>query len=78
MQTLRQIAACCAGEGETVIPALRIEDKPFFAYRGMMLDVCRHFRTVEEVKRYLDILSLHKVVKTEDVTYHLPAIADIK
>ena len=61
MQTLRQIAACCAGEGETVIPALRIEDKPFFAYRGMMLDVCRHFRTVEEVKRYLDILSLHKV-----------------
>lgn len=61
MQTLRQIAACCAGEGETVIPALRIEDKPFFAYRGMMLDVCRHFLTVEEVKRYLDILSLHKV-----------------
>lgn len=61
MQTLRQIVACCAGEGETAIPALRIEDKPFFAYRGMMLDVCRHFRTVEEVKRYLDILSLHKV-----------------
>ena len=61
MQTLRQIAACCAGEEETTIPALRIEDKPFFAYRGMMLDVCRHFRTVEEVKRYLDILSLHKV-----------------
>ena len=61
MQTLRQIVACCAGEGEPAIPALRIEDKPFFAYRGMMLDVCRHFRTVEEVKRYLDILSLHKV-----------------
>ena len=61
MQTLRQIVACCVGEGETVIPALRIEDKPFFAYRGMMLDVCRHFRSVEEVKRYIDILSLHKV-----------------
>ena len=61
MQTLRQIVACCTGEGGTVIPSLRIEDKPFFAYRGMMLDVCRHFRSVEEVKRYIDILSLHKV-----------------
>ena len=53
MQTLRQIAACCTGEGGTVIPLLRIEDKPFFAYRGMMLDVCRHFRSVEEVPFHL-------------------------
>lgn len=30
-------------------------------YRGMMLDVARHFFTVEEVKRVLDLLALHKM-----------------
>ena len=56
LQTLRQLVA----EGRE-IPQLRIADKPYFGYRGMMLDVCRHFSSVEEVKRFIDILSLHKI-----------------
>lgn len=61
LQTLRQVILQCYEGGKVVIPAMRIEDAPFFAYRGMMLDVCRHFRDVAEVKRYIDILSMHKL-----------------
>ncbi len=43
------------------IPCVDIKDKPRFAYRGMMLDVCRHFFSVEEVKRYLDIMATYKL-----------------
>ena len=49
------------GDGE--IPACIIRDKPVFAYRGAMLDVCRHFFPVEDIKTYIDILSLHKINK---------------
>lgn len=43
------------------LPALRIDDRPRFAYRGFMLDVARHFQTVEEVKRMLDIMAVYKM-----------------
>jgi hexosaminidase len=43
------------------IPALNIIDQPRFAYRGAMLDVSRHFFTVDEVEQYLDILALYKL-----------------
>ncbi len=39
------------------VPYVTIEDHPRFAYRGAMLDVARHFFTVEEVERYLDFSS---------------------
>ena len=39
----------------------RIEDYPAFAYRGLHLDVGRHFFDVEFVKRYLDLMALHKM-----------------
>ena len=61
LQSLRQILISCRGAKSTRLPALHIEDKPFFGYRGMMLDVCRHFRTVDDVKVFLDILSMHKI-----------------
>ena len=41
------------------LPAATINDYPRFAYRGMMLDVSRHFFPVDSVKTYLDILALH-------------------
>ncbi len=44
-----------------VIPALEIADHPRFAWRGAMLDVARHFFGVEDVKRYVDLLALHKM-----------------
>ena len=45
------------------IPPMIIEDFPRFKYRGMMLDVSRHFMPVEFVKRYIDIISMHKMNK---------------
>ncbi len=42
------------------IAATRIEDAPRFGYRGMHLDVGRHFRSVEFVKQYIDLLAMHK------------------
>ena len=54
-QTLKQLLK----DGN--IPAVTIEDKPHFAYRGTHLDVARHFFTAEEVKKYIDILALHKI-----------------
>lgn len=42
------------------LPQLEIKDKPEFGYRGMMLDVSRHFFTTEEVKSMLDLMALYK------------------
>lgn len=42
------------------IPCCRIYDSPRYAWRGMHLDVCRHFFTKEEVKKYIDLLALYK------------------
>ncbi|MBO4662563.1 MAG: beta-N-acetylhexosaminidase [Bacteroidaceae bacterium] len=43
------------------LPLIRIEDKPRFQYRGFMLDVSRHFFTVEEVKKMLDVMARYKM-----------------
>jgi len=43
------------------IPCVRIEDQPRFGWRGMHLDVCRHFFPKEFIKRYIDLLALHKM-----------------
>lgn len=45
------------------IPALKIADKPRFAYRGVMLDVCRHYFTVEEIKKQIAVMGLFKLNK---------------
>lgn len=46
-----------------LIPAIHIEDAPEFKWRGMHLDVCRHFMPVEFVKKYIDLLAMHKMNK---------------
>ena len=65
VQTLRQLlpqkAAGTAKIRAVELPAATIDDRPALAYRGLMLDVARHFFTVEEVKRTLDLLALHKM-----------------
>jgi hexosaminidase len=43
------------------IPGVKISDVPRFAWRGLMLDVSRHFFTKQEVKRMLDVMALHKL-----------------
>ncbi|MDR2131061.1 MAG: beta-N-acetylhexosaminidase [Odoribacteraceae bacterium] len=64
-QTLRQLLPASVEAGKAgaslEIQNVVIEDQPRFAYRGMMLDVARHFFPVEEVKTYIDMLALHKI-----------------
>lgn len=43
------------------LPACEITDEPRFAYRGMHLDVGRHLFPVANIKRYIDMLALHKM-----------------
>ena len=57
-QTLSQIAS---QGGEAGIPRVLIKDKPEFGYRGAHLDCCRHFWTVDEVKKFIDICAVHKL-----------------
>ncbi|MEW2415047.1 beta-N-acetylhexosaminidase [Streptomyces sp. NPDC046866] len=57
-QTLRQLLP---PSGAGTVPGGRITDAPRFAYRGAMLDIARHFFTVEQAKRYVDQLAQYKV-----------------
>jgi hexosaminidase len=68
MQTLRQLAPPLTfGHyriGDVLafpLPCVQIEDCPRFGWRGMHLDVSRHFFDVQFVKRYLDHLAMHKI-----------------
>lgn len=54
-----------AAKGEQIklgfdMAPVHIEDQPRYAYRGMHLDVCRHFMPVEFIEKYIDNLALHK------------------
>lgn len=44
-----------------VIPCCTVKDWPRFAYRGLHLDSSRHFWSVEEVKKYLDVMAIYKM-----------------
>ncbi len=58
--TLWQLLA----QGETsrvLLPALHIEDAPRFSWRGYMLDSARNFQSVEQIKKILDTMALHKL-----------------
>ena len=59
VEASHQILGACLYE----IPALTILDEPAFEYRGVMVDVCRHFLTVEEMKKHIDIISMFKINK---------------
>ncbi|WP_299531261.1 family 20 glycosylhydrolase [Ulvibacterium sp.] len=66
IQTLRQIIPeasndTLAEQRIWPIPSGKIMDSPNFAYRGSMLDVARHFFSVEDVKKYIDLLSYYKI-----------------
>lgn len=45
------------------LPLVQITDKPRFPYRGFMLDVARHFFSVQEVKKMLDVMAIYKLNK---------------
>ncbi|MDP4489255.1 family 20 glycosylhydrolase [Pseudoalteromonas piscicida] len=66
MQSLRQLlpveieSRMPINQANWAIPAVEIKDQPRFSYRGMHLDVSRHFFDVAFVKRYIDWLAMHK------------------
>jgi len=65
IQTLRQLIPETSNDTLATypvwtIPTGKIVDSPNFEYRGSMLDVARHFFSVEEVKKYIDLLAYYK------------------
>ncbi len=67
VQTIRQLMPAEAENPAVVeglvltIPACEIEDEPRFGYRGMHLDVGRHMFPIAYIKRYIDMIALHKM-----------------
>ncbi|HEY9473544.1 MAG TPA: beta-N-acetylhexosaminidase [Mycobacteriales bacterium] len=66
VQTLRQllpaqVESSRVRPGPWLVPGVQITDHPRFAWRGASLDVVRHFFTVAEVQRYIDLISLYKM-----------------
>ena len=61
VQTLRKSIPAVAEGMNIELPAVTINDYPRFAYRGMHLDVSRHFFPADSIKKYIDILALHNM-----------------
>lgn len=66
IQTIRQllppsIESSGVQAGPWTLPAGVVRDYPRFAWRGVMLDVARHFFSVQDVKRYIDLLAYYKI-----------------
>ena len=66
VQTLRQLLPAAIESGQLLedpleVVAVEITDYPRFAYRSTMLDVARHFFSIEEVERYIDEISMLKI-----------------
>ncbi len=66
IQTLRQLIPFNSNDTLAkhqiwVVPTGKIIDKPNFEYRGSMLDVARHFFSVSDVKKYIDLLAYYKI-----------------
>lgn len=63
VQTLRQICSVdtLSGVSDVSIPCCDIEDKPRFKRRAFMLDIARHFSTMDTIKECLDMMALNKL-----------------
>jgi len=60
-QSLKQLLPWGPVKGDILLPALNIKDEPRFRYRGMHIDVSRHFFTVQELKQFIDVISQYKI-----------------
>jgi len=59
VQTLRQLVG--KTDGDCTIPAVAIKDAPRYVYRGMHLDVARHYFPVPFIKKFIDLIAMHKM-----------------
>jgi len=66
IETLRQLLPANVedGKGKTLtVPCVQIADQPAFGWRGMMLDVSRHFFSMQYLRKYADMMALYKLNK---------------
>lgn len=61
IQSLNQILIVNKSKGITRIPHLILEDAPATQWRGVMLDTARHFHSKEFIKKFIDLMALHKL-----------------
>ena len=67
IQTLRQLMPAWASGpaplpgARVTLPHVRVHDSPALAWRGMHLDVARHFQPLPDVYRFVDLLAMHKL-----------------
>lgn len=60
--TLWQLMSKSADNNESwQVPAVTIEDAPRFAWRGLMLDSARHYQSPEFIRKFIDVMALHKL-----------------
>lgn len=66
-QTLRQLLdpdafrAAPVRQGEWTVPAVTVADRPAFGWRGLLIDVARHFLPKNDLLRYVDLMAVHKL-----------------
>ena len=66
IQTLKQLLPTAiygdqpTSDAQWTLPCMEIKDAPRFGYRGLHIDVARHFFPKEEMKKILDLMALHK------------------
>jgi hexosaminidase len=71
-----QIESAIPAKATWSVPCLSITDAPRFPYRGILLDCCRHFATVDEIKKLLDMFAMYKINRfhwhlTEDQAWRI-------
>lgn len=86
VQTIRQLLPAevlsdtARRDGPWTLPCVEISDVPAHAWRGTMLDVARHFQPVSYLRRYVDLMALHKLNTlhlhlTDDQGWRMPVAA---
>ena len=63
VQSLIQLIPLSKNTDELLLPGIEITDEPRFLYRGVLLDVSRHFFSVDYLKHFIDYLAYHKINK---------------
>ena len=59
--SLIQLIPRSSGVNDSKLACVKINDYPKFKWRGLLLDCCRHFMSIDFVKRYIDLLAYHKM-----------------
>lgn len=76
LQSLMQSIAT-DGNGDPALPSMDVKDRPRFAWRGLMMDSCRHMMPVRDIKKILDLMERYKFNTlhwhlTDDQGWRLP------